>query len=174
MSHMNNCPSVAPTRQLFGSVAPMDPVIHIKAQLACTPQRAWELFTVNSELEGWLTTVAEVEPNVGGKYELFWNPADRENDSTIGCRVTVAEPRQVLAFEWKGAQQHKSFMNSTQPLTHVTVSFVPVGDEVAVHLVHSGWRDTPDWDEAREWFKRAWSMAFDALVLQASTVPTGA
>lgn len=152
----------------------MDKVIHATATLECSIERAWDLFTVDRELESWLAVAAEVEAVVGGRYELFWNPADRENDSTIGCLVTVAEPMQLLAFEWKGAKQHGLFMNTARPLTHVTVSFVPHGDQVTVHLVHTGWRDSSEWDEARAWFETAWSMAFEALVENAAGVPARA
>lgn len=152
----------------------MDSVIHQSTRLACSRDRAWELFTVSGELESWLTTSAEVEPRIGGKYELFWNPADRENDSTIGCRVTALSPGELIAFEWKGASQHKTFMNDVRPLTHVTVSIIPVDDEATdVHLVHSGWRDGAEWDEARQWFEQAWASAFEALQERAAIVPTG-
>jgi hypothetical protein len=65
-----------------------DRIIHKSVRLHCDPKQAFEMFTVNKHLESWLTTKAEVEPNLGGKYELFWNPTDRENDSTVGCRIT--------------------------------------------------------------------------------------
>lgn len=34
--------------------------------------------------------MAAVDPKVGGKYELFWNPEDREKDSTISCKGILA------------------------------------------------------------------------------------
>ena len=145
----------------------MDKVIHATVRLHCDSQRAFELFTVNERLQDWLTNLAEVEPRVGGGYELFWTPEDRENNSTIGCKVTAIAPGQVLAFEWKGPLQFKGFMNDVDPLTHVVVSFTPCSDGgdscTDVHLIHSGWRNTPEWDEARVWTERAWGVAFDAL-----------
>jgi uncharacterized protein YndB with AHSA1/START domain len=124
------------------------------------------MFIVNAHLEKWLTRAADVVPKVGGKYELFWNPDDKENDSTIGCKILGLQPNVFLTFEWKGAKQFKHFMNNVRPLTTVTVFFIPVGGEAQetnVHLLHTGWRDTTDWDEAREWFDRAWTKAFSDL-----------
>ena len=54
----------------------MDKIIYRSINLKCDPQKAFELFTVNKHLERWLTQMADVEPRIGGKYELFWNPED--------------------------------------------------------------------------------------------------
>jgi uncharacterized protein YndB with AHSA1/START domain len=142
----------------------MDKIIYRTATLPCDAARAFEMFTSNEMLEKWLAVKADVEPRAGGKYELFWNPEEPEFDSTIGCRVTAFAPGRLLAFEWKGPKQYSDFMNETDPLTHVTVAFVPAEDGgTEVHLVHTGWRDTPAWEEAREWFVRNWEGAFGAL-----------
>jgi uncharacterized protein YndB with AHSA1/START domain len=85
---------------------------------------AFEQFTLNANLEKWLTESADVEPKVGGKYELFWNTKDKENDSTIGCKVLAISPGKFLNFEWKGAKQFKHFMNNVRPLTNVSVFFI--------------------------------------------------
>jgi uncharacterized protein YndB with AHSA1/START domain len=142
----------------------MDKIVYRAVTLPCDAARAFEMFTVNAELEKWLVVKADVEPRLGGKYELFWNPEEPEFDSTIGCRVTAYAPGRLLAFEWKGPKQYSDLMNETDPLTHVTVAFVPAGEGgTEVHLVHTGWRDTPEWEEAREWFVRNWEGAFAAL-----------
>ena len=141
----------------------MDKIIHLSLKLHCDPRRAFELFTDNQLLESWLVDVAEIEPVVGGKYELFWEPDDRENNSTIGCKITALERDQLIALEWRSPKQYKHFANNADPLTHVVVSFYPEGKWTTVHLVHSGWRGTPEWEEARQWQERAWSIAFSAL-----------
>jgi uncharacterized protein YndB with AHSA1/START domain len=119
------------------------------------------MFTDNKLLEAWFPVEADVEPVVGGKYELFWDPEDKENNSTIGCKVTAIEAGKLLAFEWKGPSNFKSFMNNADPLTHVVVIFLPRddGSDVysEVHVVHSGWRSTEEWDEARRFFEWAWA-----------------
>ena len=124
------------------------------------------MFSSNAHLEKWLTLVADVEAKVGGKYELFWNPDDRENDSTIGCKILALQPNAFLTFEWKGAKQFKHFMNNVRPLTTVTVFFIPTEGETHetwVHLLHTGWRDTAHWEQARKWFDTAWAKALSEL-----------
>jgi uncharacterized protein YndB with AHSA1/START domain len=141
----------------------VDKIIHLMADLRCDAQRAFQLFTNNSLLESWLVNVAEVEPKVGGTYELFWEPNDRENNSTIGCRITAIQPDELLSFEWRSPKQYKHFANSADPLTHVVVFFIPEDGSTHVHLIHSGWRSSSEWEEARQWQLRAWEAAFKAL-----------
>ncbi len=151
------------------AVAPVtDKIIHVQAFIPLPPAKAFSYFSVNELLQSWLTAVAEVEGKVGGKYELFWEPNDRENNSTIGCRVTALAPGQFLAFQWRSPKQFKSFANTADPLTHVVVTFVPEGNGTRVHLIHSGWRSSPEWDEARAWQERAWVGAFKELEQVAS------
>lgn len=141
----------------------MDKIIHHSIQLHCDPHRAFELFTVNQLLESWLVNVAEVEPVAGGKYELFWEPNDRENNSTIGCKITAIEADTFLSFEWRSPKQFKHFANAADPLTHVVVFFIPNDRGTDVHLIHSGWRSSAEWEEARQWQDRAWYGAFQQL-----------
>jgi uncharacterized protein YndB with AHSA1/START domain len=144
----------------------MDKIVHRSARLRCDAHRAFEMFTVNHLLESWLVNVAEVEPAAGGKYELFWEPDDRENNSTIGCRVTAIEADKFISFEWRSPKQYKHFANNADPLTHVVVFFVSDSESTEVHLLHSGWRTTAEWEEARQWQDRAWGVAFKELERQ--------
>jgi uncharacterized protein YndB with AHSA1/START domain len=150
-----------------GSEKEMEKVIHCSIRVKCDTQQAFEMFTENELITSWLPTLAEIEARVGGKYELFFDPNDRENNSTIGCKVTAIEPNTLLAFEWKGPIQFKDFMNNADPLTHVVVSFVDrtEGSEPSteVHLVHSGWRSSSEWEEARNYFAKAWDGALKKM-----------
>jgi uncharacterized protein YndB with AHSA1/START domain len=139
------------------------PVIHLSTELRCAPERAYALFTRPEELKRWLALDARVAPEVGGPYELFWDPERREKNSTVGCTVTALEPGQLLAFDWRGPEQFEALMNEADPLTHVVVAFVPVDAGTAVHLVHSGWREGPAWKAARKWHVQSWALAFAAL-----------
>jgi uncharacterized protein YndB with AHSA1/START domain len=143
----------------------MDEIIHVSAELNCSPKEAFEMFIDPEKLASWLAEEANVEPKLGGSYELFWNPEDREFDSTIGCKITAFVPGKLLAFEWKGPKQYSHFMNEADPLTHVTVSFIPTKKGTTdVHLVNSGYRSSEEWEEARQWFVNMWKFAFDELL----------
>lgn len=146
----------------------MQSIVYVSAVLRCDVKTAFAMFTINDKLQSWLTNAADVEPRVGGKYELFWDPNDRENNSTIGCKITLIEENKVIAFDWKGPPQFKDFMNTAEPLTHVVVFFIPCGDAGAgvcteVHLMHTGWREAPEWQKAKSYFDTAWAIAFKNL-----------
>ena len=146
----------------------MSMIVQHSVNLTCDTKKAFEMFTENERLQSWLTEIADVEPRQGGKYELFWDPDNRDNNSTIGCRITAIEKDKFLAFEWKGPTQFKDFMNTSTPLTHVVVFFIPCGKPESqpctdVHLFHTGWGDSVEWEEARVWFEKAWGTAFDRL-----------
>jgi uncharacterized protein YndB with AHSA1/START domain len=145
----------------------MDKVQHHTVSLLCDPHTAFEMFTQNENLVKWLTVEANVEAKLGGKYELFWNPADRKIDSTIGCRITSFLPDTLLGFDWKGPGKYKELMNGVDPLTHVSVFFLPVeangARRTVIHLIHSGWRSAPEWEGAWDYFTTAWALSFNRL-----------
>ncbi|UCE04624.1 MAG: SRPBCC domain-containing protein [bacterium] len=145
----------------------MTKILHHSVQLNCDAHLAFEMFTVNKLLQSWFTKLADVEPVGGGKYELFWDPEDRENNSTIGCKITAIEQDKLLSFDWKGPVQYKHFMNNADPLTQVVVSFFPCGDGAdpctEVHIIHTGWRNSSEWEEARMFFEKAWSNVLKEL-----------
>jgi hypothetical protein len=87
--------------------------------------------------------------------------------------VTAIEQDGLLCFEWKGPAQFRHFMNDADPLTHVVVFFVPCTDVAGpcteVRLVHSGWRSSAEWEEARQWFDRSWNVALEQLEHRVNT-----
>lgn len=145
----------------------MNKILHHSVRLKCDTHTAFQYFIDKVKLQSWLAPLVEVDTVVGGKYELFWAPEEPEYDSTIGCRITAIERDKLLAFEWKGPKQYSHFMNSADPLTHVTVAFFQIntGSETGteIQLVHTGWRSTSEWEEARQWFQKAWDFAFSEL-----------
>ncbi len=144
----------------------MENIILIKKEIDCDRETAFNMFTKNQLLENWLTVKAEVDPKVGGKYELFWVPENRESNSTIGCKITGIEKGKFISFDWKGPADFESYMNSADPLTHVIVFFTQNdsdSNKTVIHLFHTGWRKDPDWQKARDYFDKAWLKALQAL-----------
>ncbi|MHA2392425.1 MAG: SRPBCC domain-containing protein [Promethearchaeota archaeon] len=142
----------------------MENIIQIKKEIECDIKTAFDLFTKNKLLETWLTEKAEVEPKHGGKYELFWDPEDRENNCTIGCKITGIETNKFISFDWKGPVQFKPFMNIADPLTHVVVFFTTdQPNKTNIYLFHTGWRKDSEWQKARDYFEKAWLNALEGL-----------
>ncbi|MCF7805275.1 MAG: SRPBCC domain-containing protein [Candidatus Marinimicrobia bacterium] len=147
----------------------MDKVIHIKSQLQCKPQRAFEMFTVNRHIVRWLAPKADVKPEVGGRYHIYWDKDDPEKNSSHGCVITAIEHGRFLSFNWNSFPQFEEFMTDADPKTHCVVFFMPVPDSpetTDVHLIHSGWKGSPNWDDARLWYESAWKKSFKNLEWQ--------
>lgn len=144
----------------------MNKIIVQSSRLHCSVERAFAMFTQDELLESWLATIANVEPEKGGRYELFWDPENRDVNGTKGCKITAFEQDTLLAFEWKGPTMFR-FMNEADPLTHVAVFFTPCSEVLTpctdVYLIHTGWQMTADWEEARQYFVRNWENAFIEL-----------
>ena len=144
----------------------MENIILIKEDIDCDIKVAFKCFTVNELLESWLTEESEVDPKVGGKYELFWDPKNREINSTIGCKITGFENNKFISFDWKGPIDFQSFMNFADPLTHVIVFFSQNEkdpNKTNIILFHTGWRKENEWQKARNYFENAWSKALQGL-----------
>jgi uncharacterized protein YndB with AHSA1/START domain len=144
----------------------MDRVLHQSVRLRCSPSHAFEMFTEGTHLAEWLAAEADVEPVVGGRYEVFWDPDDREVNSTLGCRVTAVKADELIAFEWRGPVQHREVMNDADPLTHVVVALARSStdpDWTDVNMIHSGWRSGPEWAAAADYFEKAWSLSLARL-----------
>ena len=157
------------------AVQPANDLVIVKtALLPVPPATAFGLFSEASALQSWLCEAANTEKRVGGRYELFWELTDPENDSTIGCQVTAFEQDRLLAFQWRSPRQFKSFANTADPLTHVVVSFHATAGGTAVTLVHSGWRSSAEWAQAAAWQEIAWNYAFQALAKKAEALTSAA
>ncbi len=144
----------------------MENIILIKEEIECDNPTAFKMFTVNKFLESWLTNEADVDPKVRGKYELFWDPTNKEFNSTIGCKITGIEKNKFISFDWKGPVEFSSSMNIADPLTHVII-FISQKDndsnKTIIHLFHTGWKNGPEWDKARNYFENAWKNALQDL-----------
>jgi uncharacterized protein YndB with AHSA1/START domain len=144
----------------------LENLLLVKEILDCDISIAFNSFIVNKILESWLTEKAEVEPRVGGKYELFWDPSNRKINSTIGCKVTGIEKNRYISFNWKGPVQFQSSMNVSDPLTQVIIFFfrnIKNSNKTDIYLFHTGWRNNLEWQKARDYFKNAWLSAFQRL-----------
>lgn len=141
----------------------MDKVITVETTVRLNKQKAFDLFLKKGHLEKWLTKKAFVNDEIGGAYELFWEPQQPRYNSTMGCKIVAIDRPDFLSFEWRGPKQFDDFMNHIRPLTNVTVMFFENNEFTKIILLHNGWRQNEQWDQARDYFSKAWQMAFEEL-----------
>ena len=71
------------------------PSVRREVVLPVEPERAWELITDPSELEGWLADEVELEPEEGGAVHVRFDDGEERWGT-----VEEADPERRLAFRW--------------------------------------------------------------------------
>ena len=136
----------------------MATAIEKSMRLNCSPAEAFRLLVDNERLAYWtFSDRANVEPRVGGSYEIFWG-TQGDVDSTEGCKILALEENRSLKVQWKGPTQRFdfAFMNAEGSLTTVNVSLSAIDGGTELHLQHEGFQDGEDWDTARAFLSEAW------------------
>ncbi|MFI6094954.1 SRPBCC domain-containing protein [Lentzea sp. NPDC051213] len=138
--------------------------VDIEVEVPGSQSRVWATLTTKAELTSWLAEDARVGAGVGDPFELFWDVANPDINSTIGCRIVEWEEPRRFTIEWKGPVQFASIMNGDPVPTWVAIDLRAAGDNTTiVHLRHGGWGATPEWGEARAWHEAVWRGALDQL-----------
>ncbi|MET3698464.1 uncharacterized protein YndB with AHSA1/START domain [Bacillus oleivorans] len=132
-------------------------VIHSKIDLV------WHAWTRSERVSQWFAGKAIVEPIVGGKYELYFEPGNEEGNCTKGCTIISLEPFTRLSFTWKGPDPLAELMNQDSQLTEVYVTLHEMGEHTEVTVKHGGWGEGPEWQKAREWHVMAWNQVLNSL-----------
>lgn len=136
----------------------------LEVAVAAPVDRVWKAWTDPEQLVRWLANAANVQVQVGGPYELFWEPDRPERNSTQGCQITAMHECEWISFTWKGPEPYADLMNSEPLPTSVKVLLRAMGPaQTIVRLEHAGWGDGPRWAEARHWQEHAWQIALTEL-----------
>lgn len=123
----------------------------------------WRAWTESDRITEWFAPSAHIEPHLNGKFELYFNPDNKETMSTKGCKIIRFEKPNTLAFEWKGPDPFATVMNQDGELTIVEVTLKSAEGGTMVHLRHSGWKESEAALQAKEWHEKAWEQMLESL-----------
>jgi uncharacterized protein YndB with AHSA1/START domain len=140
----------------------MGPLI-LETSIDAPLELVWKAWTETKRITEWFSPAANIVPEKGGAYELFFDPADHSHMSTIGCIVTAIKPMELLAFTWKGPDQFAEFMNEPQSTTSVEVIFREEEGRTHIRVEHRGWGTDAGWAKARDWHLKAWEGVLSSL-----------
>lgn len=130
--------------------------IRIELEIESKLDTVWEAWILSDKVAQWFAPAAKVEPRVGGKSELYFDPTDEDRMSTKGCKILQFETMKMIKFEWKGPDQFAALMNQTGELTSVEVTFHSFGKRTIISLIHVNWKYYVTLEDARIWNVHAW------------------
>ncbi len=107
---------------------------------------------------------ARIEPKVGGAYELYFAPdAPLGSKGSDGCQVIALEPDHQLVVSWNFPPS-LAVLRASKAHTVVTFEFSETKDhQTKLRLTQSGWKDTPDFHQGRDYFAKAWNVVLSRL-----------
>ena len=115
----------------------------------------WDVWTTEEGIRSFFAPDCYVDLKVGGAYEILFDPdAESGQRGAEGVRILAIQPKKMLAFTWNAPPHMPSVR---QQWTHVVVRFQDLGDgRTRVTLFHDGWGQGGEWDQAYEYFMKAW------------------
>lgn len=139
--------------------AQLRPMVYTDRVIEAPVERVWQDWTTAQGLESFLAPKAIVDARPGGAYEVWFAPdapegqRGAENGIVIGLQ-TADDGSRMINFTW--AMPH--YMPEIRPhMTAVQIWFVPAGkNKTRIRLFHTGFGDTEEWREGRDYFAKAW------------------
>jgi uncharacterized protein YndB with AHSA1/START domain len=140
------------------------------ATVKATVDEVWNAWTTTEGIQSFFAPEARIEARPGGPFEVYMNPYAKPGMKGADDMVFLAlQEKQMLSFTWN-APPHLPEVRRHR--TSVTVRMKSAGEGVTeVHLVHSGWGDGGQWDQAFAYFDRAWGNVLANLEKRFATGP---
>jgi uncharacterized protein YndB with AHSA1/START domain len=115
----------------------------------------WKAWTTHRGAESFFAPQCMIDPRPGGAYEIYFDPQAKRGERGAEDMILLAlQPERMLSFTWN-APPHLATVRGQ--MTHVVVRLEEVpGDRTRVSLCHDGWGEGGEWDQAFEYFQRAW------------------
>ena len=134
----------------------LDRAIRCEVVVKASVSEVWEAWTRPEGVASFLAPACSIDLRPGGRYEMYFDPdAQPGKRGGEGVTILAMQPEKMLAFTWN-APPH--LPNARAQFTHVTVRFLELdGARTKVTLVHDGWGEGGEWDEAFKYFVRAWN-----------------
>jgi uncharacterized protein YndB with AHSA1/START domain len=153
------------TRTATAAAAPASALperaLRIETTVNAPVDAVWDLWTTTTGAQTFLAPKANIALEIGGPYEIYFNPAD-ERMTTKGCKLLTYLPRKMLSFEW--ILPGDMFPDLRHTPTRVIVELHPVAQErTQLTITQLGWGSGPEWDRAYTHMEAGWNMATTLL-----------
>ncbi len=135
----------------------LDKTIRTEIDLPVGIDAAWEAWTTPAGVRTFFAPGCNIDVRVGGLYEIYFDPeAPSGQRGSEGMRILALQVGHMLSFEWNAPPELAEIRGQR---THVTVRFCELSKiETRVIITHDGWGEGKLWDEAFNYFARAWGV----------------
>lgn len=118
--------------------------------------QVWRAWTTEEGAESFFAPRCHIELRPGGAYEILFVPdAEPGRRGAEGMRVMAVQPPRMLAFTWNAPHSLPAVRDQ---MTHVVIRLSEAGPgQTRVALRHDGWGEGGEWDQAFQYFTRAWN-----------------
>jgi uncharacterized protein YndB with AHSA1/START domain len=129
--------------------------ITAQIQVMAPLPEVWKAWTTVEGAQSFFAPRCRIDLKPGGAYEMLFDlEAEPGKRGGEGMVVMAVQPERMLAFTWN-APPHLSTVRGQR--THVVVRlFETEAGGTRVLLRHDGWGEGEEWEEAFEYFTRAW------------------
>jgi uncharacterized protein YndB with AHSA1/START domain len=127
--------------------------VRVEATIKAPVSEVWRVWTTSQGAEEFFAEKANIRLAIGGPYEIQF---DRKNEQsgTKGLKILSYAPEEMISFQWNAPTEYPEVRNGG---TWVVVQMRPEGtDRTHVSVMHYGWRDGAEWDQAYAHFVRGW------------------
>lgn len=129
--------------------------ISCEISVPATIPEVWQTWTTESGAQSFFSRKCKIDLRPGGAYEMLFNQAAKPGEQgSEGMIIMSIQPEKMLSFTWNAPPNLPQVRGQT---THVVVRLFEAGSgftRVTVH--HDGWGEGGEWDQAFDYFIRAW------------------
>jgi len=144
--------------------------IEYETEVPASIDKVWELWTTESGATSFFAPKATVELAIGGRYEMLFDldmPPGLQGGE--GLKILSYLPQEMLSFEWN-APPHLPTVRDEK--TWVVILFQEQSAEsTLLKFTHLGWGSGGEWDQAYDYFVRAWQVVLARLVYSTTNGP---
>ena len=133
----------------------MEKQINFEIKIPASPHEVWAAWTTEEGARTFFAPKCKIELKPGGAYEMYFNlnatPGEQGGE---GMMILAIQPESLLSFTWNAPPDLPDVRGQ---MTHVVISLEEISPkETMVYLTHDGWGEGVEWDQAFDYFIRAW------------------
>jgi uncharacterized protein YndB with AHSA1/START domain len=127
--------------------------IELTKRIQAPPETVFRALTDAGELTKWFPSSAESDPRPGGAFTYKYEFDDSSKNHVMTNKYEDVTPSRRVSYPWK----------TPHGMTHVEFTLESRDGETELRLVHSGWRESDDWQQSKEMHREGWGFFLDNL-----------